>query len=250
MQFDATIAVFARALANPGQPAPSQTRGRNACPDARRFAIYRNNVAVGLITSLEARYPITRRLVGDEFFRGMAHAFATTNKPASPVLLAYGAGFSAFVESFPPAQAIPYLGEVARLENAYVESYHSSEAAPMPLADLAGIEAERLGELVFHFHPAVRLLSLTHPAASIWAAHQLSSDLASPIGWRREDVIVTRPHADVSIRILPPGGWSFVSALIEGASLAQAAAVSALEGADPGPHLVGLFEVGALTGFK
>ena len=30
-----------------------QTRGRMSAPDARRFAVYRNNVAVGLISALD-----------------------------------------------------------------------------------------------------------------------------------------------------------------------------------------------------
>ena len=42
------------------------TRGRMGAPDARRFAVYRNNVAVGLIGALEARYPVSRRIAGDD----------------------------------------------------------------------------------------------------------------------------------------------------------------------------------------
>ncbi len=62
MPLETTLSAFARALAD-GQPPPFAT-------PARRFAVYRNNVAVGLIRALEARFPVTRRLVGDAFFRG------------------------------------------------------------------------------------------------------------------------------------------------------------------------------------
>ncbi len=47
MPFEATIDAFARALSDPARPAPPQTQGREGRPDARRFAVYRNNVAVG-----------------------------------------------------------------------------------------------------------------------------------------------------------------------------------------------------------
>ncbi len=73
------------------------TRGRMGAPDARRFAVYRNNVAVGLIGALEARYPVSRRIAGDDLFRAMARAFVRAHKPRSPVMIAYGEAFPEFV---------------------------------------------------------------------------------------------------------------------------------------------------------
>ena len=250
MPFEATVASFVAALADPSMAPPAQTRGREGRPDARRFAVYRNNVAVGLTGSLEMRYPITRRLVGDAFFRGLARAFVVRNKPRSPVLIHYGADFPAFIAAFDPARELPYLPDVACLENAWVEAYHAAEGAPLGLADLAAIDPERLGELRFVFHPAVRLLRLAHPAASIWAAHQDASEPRPPGHWRAEDAMVVRPHAEVDVRILPRGGYEFATALLSGAALADAAAPLAAEGVDPGPHLVGLVEAGAVTNIR
>ena len=66
MSFETTIRDFAAALAEPSAPPPAMTHGRMDAPDTRRFAVYRNNVAVGLIGALEARYPVSRRIAGDE----------------------------------------------------------------------------------------------------------------------------------------------------------------------------------------
>ena len=76
------------------------THGRMGAPDARRFAVYRNNVAVGLIGALEARYPVSRRIAGDDLFRAMARAFVRANKPRSPVMIAYGGEFPEFVAEY------------------------------------------------------------------------------------------------------------------------------------------------------
>ena len=103
MPFEATIASFAHALVDPSRPAPAATRRRDGRPVERRFAVYRNNVAVALIGALEARYPVVRRLVGDDFFRGMAGAYVAAEKPRSPALIHYGDGFPDFVARFPPA---------------------------------------------------------------------------------------------------------------------------------------------------
>ena len=62
-------------------------------PDARQFSVYRNDVAVGLIGALEARYPVSRRIAGEDLFRALARAFAHARKPRSPVMIAYGGEF-------------------------------------------------------------------------------------------------------------------------------------------------------------
>src|SRR5271166_2853321 len=87
MPFEATIADFAAALRDPAAPPPTATRGRKGAPDGRRFAVYRNNVAVGLIGAIESRYPATRRILGEQAFRGLARAYVQAEKPRSPVRL-------------------------------------------------------------------------------------------------------------------------------------------------------------------
>ena len=250
MPFEATIDAFARALSDPARPVPPQTAGREGRPDARRFAVYRNNVAVGLIGAIEARYPIVRRLVGEAFFRAMARAFVAAEKPRTPVLIHYGADFPDFVAGFEPARAIAYLCDVARLENAWVEAYHAAEAAALALAALGEIEPGDFGALRFSPHPAARLLRFSHPAASIWAAHQGTDEPRPPETWRAEEALISRPEADVLVRVLPPGGYEFARALFAGATLGEAAETSTSEGFDPGAHVVGLLEAGAFEKFR
>jgi hypothetical protein len=247
MSFSQTIEAFAHALTDPALAPPAQTLGREGAPDARRFAVYRNNIAVALIGALEARYPVTRRLVGDVFFRAMAHAFALRNKPRSAVILHYGVDFPDFIVGFEPARELAYLADVARLENAWVEAYHSAEAEPLTVAALAAIGPAALGDLRFAFHPAARLLRSNHPAASIWAGHQGEGDARPPDHWRGEEILITRPDADVRVRILPAGGYSFTHALRSGATLGEAYSTSGFESFDPGAHLIGLIEAGALS---
>jgi hypothetical protein len=247
MSFSATIEAFARALADPARAPPAQTLGPHDSPNERRFAVHRNNIAVSLIAALEARFPVTRRLVGELFFRATARAFIASNKPRSAVVLRYGADFPAFVATFEPARGLAYLADVARLENAWVESYHSADEDALTLAGLAAIDPGKVGDLRFAFHPATRLLHSDYPAGSIWAAHQGEGDATAPEHWRGEDTLITRPDADVRVRVLPPGGYPFACALRGGATLVEAHEISDFEGFDPGSHLVGLIEAGAIS---
>ncbi|MBV8795232.1 MAG: putative DNA-binding domain-containing protein [Hyphomicrobiales bacterium] len=100
MSFETTVRAFAAALDDPSAATPAMTRGRMGAPDARRFAVYRNNVAVGLIGALEARYPVSRRIAGEDLFRAMARAFVRAYRPRSPVMIAYGGEFPEFVAEY------------------------------------------------------------------------------------------------------------------------------------------------------
>jgi hypothetical protein len=51
-RFDALQADFARAVRDPARPIPQGVRSRNADNPVKRFAVYRNNVMVGLRQSV------------------------------------------------------------------------------------------------------------------------------------------------------------------------------------------------------
>ena len=221
MPFEATIGEFAAALRDPTRPPPPGVRGRLETPDFRRFSVYRNNIAVGLIGALEARYPVTQRILGAEAFRTMARAFARERTPRSPVMIAYGDDFPDFLEDAAGAFGLPSLPDVARLENAWIEAYHAEEAVVIGLADLAAHPPAALLTARVEFHPAARLLRFATPAGSIWASHQADAGPAAAPAGRGEDVLIARPEADVGVRILPPEAYAFATRLISGTTLAR-----------------------------
>lgn len=241
----AVLEHFATALLDPAQPVPAGVRSPRQTADSKRFAVYRNNVFVSLVGALEKRFPVTRRLVGDEFFRGMARSYAGDVRPSSPLLFHYGDSFPEFIRQFPPAAALAYLGDVARLETLWSDAYHAADHAPLPLATLATLPPERVGALRFVPHPATRLLRSDFPVGSIWAAHQGES--VGPLrSSAAEAVLIVRPAAEVQVHILPAADAGFAEALLAGESVMEAA----LEGAagfDPGRALVGLASLGAFS---
>jgi hypothetical protein len=251
MPFETTIRAFAAALDEPYDPPPAMTRGRKGAPDARRFAVYRNNVAVGLIGALEARYPVSRRLAGDDLFRAMARAFVQSHRPRSPVMIAYGEEFPDFADAYlssgdaPPR--VSMVADVARLESAWVEVYHAEDAGVATVADLCALGPEALPQTRVAFHPAARFLRFLTPAASTWAAHQDGADPGARITFIPEDALVTRPDCDVRVRVLPPLGYEFALRLSERATLFDAVKALHDPAFDFGTHLVGLVEAGAVA---
>jgi hypothetical protein len=246
MQFAANQAAFAEALLDPARAVPEGITTARGQADPSRFAVYRNNVFVGLTAALAKRFPVVERLVGKDFFAGMARVYAGRHKPASPLLFEYGDGFPDFIEQFEPAGGLAYLGDVARLEVLWTRAYHAEDAEPVVPAKLAKLEPSDLARTRFAPHPAAALISSPYPIGSIWAAHQ--SEIVEPVKVSRpETVLVARPVMDVSVHILPAGDVAFAQALFAGETLGQAAErASALNPCfDFGTAVVGLVSLGA-----
>lgn len=240
---------FIAHLRAPTAPPPDSLNAPGGTLPSRRFNVYRNNVVASLIEALRTSFPVAERLVGEEFFKATARAYIDHEPPRSPLLFLYGESFGDFLDNFPPAASVPYLGDIARLEFARLDAYHAEDKAPMAIDALSGLPPDQLGEVKFRLHPSMTLLSSRWALFSIWAA---SSDQGSGDKVKleqAEEVIVVRPEYDVDVRRLPTGGYRFIKALDDGASLGEAAGLAAESSQDfnLAHHLEGLFNLGAVS---
>ncbi len=214
---------FAEALRDPSRALPPGVISHNSPTPQKRFAVYRNNVMVGLIGSLEARFPATRRIVGEAFFTAAARLYAAAHPPRSPLMMTYGDEFPDFLAAFEPAAEIPYLADVARLEAARTRAYHAADAKPLEPAALAEIGPDALANLHVILHPSAEIIASTFPVVTIWAMNAGETELAPPADWRGEDALVARPALDVEVRRLPAGAAAFLQGLAAGSPLGAAA---------------------------
>jgi hypothetical protein len=240
---------FTPALLDPEQPSPAIVSGPNGKAAARRYNVYRNNVTVSLINALAATFPATQRITGTDFFRAMARFHVRATPPTSPLLFEYGHDFPDFIERYEYAQAMPWLADVARIERAWLDSYHAADAEPLTPQALASILPEQLADIVLTPHPTTRVLHSRFPAVTIFAANR-NGDPASPVeASEPEDALITRPRLEVIVRHLPSGGATFLSRLIEGETLGAAAASAFSDHPqfDISASIAGMIEAGAFT---
>ncbi len=244
---------FSEALFDASLEAPAdicRPAGANAdAPQTKRFDVYRNNVTVTAIDALADTFPAIRALVGDEFFQGAARVFFRQSPMRSPLLFRYGATFGDFLDGFAPAQKVPYLGDVARLEFDRLQAYHAADAEPLAISALGTVPQDGLVNLRVKAHPSVSLVRSRYPVASLWAASTgiLSSDAVDMS--KSEDALTVRPNLDVETRALPPGGGAFLAALLAGQTLGIAAEAgeAADQEFDLTAHLTGLFGAGTFV---
>jgi len=228
---------FANALLDADQPIPGGVIAHNAEVPTRRFAVYRNNVVVGLAKAIRNRFPVVEKIVGEEFFAAMARIFVTEQPPRSPLLATYGDEFADFITAFEPVRELAYLADVARLEAARTRAYHAADAKPLDVSRLARLDPATVERVLIDLHPSIGIVRSPYPIVTIWAMNSGELPLAPIEHWRGEDALIARPYLEVEVRALPPGGAVFLFALAAGQSLAGASGMAHAD--DPNFDLTG-----------
>jgi len=245
----ATQTSFAAALTDRTKAVPAGVVSWSSEKPSKRFDVYRNNVSSGLTQALAIRFPAVEAIVGKAFFGEMAKAYIAQDPPSSPILLHYGAGFTDFVAAFESAASVPYLADVARVENARVEAYHAADIAPLSQEALAAITSDQADRLTFRFHPSFAVVRSRFPIVTIWAMNCGEIPVEQITDWSAQDALIIRPRLHVLTRRIPPGGAVFLEVLARGHTLGSASqqAAEATEQFDLTANLIGLFQAELAT---
>ena len=188
------------------------------------IGVYRNTVLKARIDALEASFPTVAQMVGLDWFRAAARAFAVEHPGDDPVLVTYGASFPDWLASFEPAQDLPYLAPCARLDRAWTEAHVAADGAVMTPAEAAALGATLTG-LSVGLHPSVRLFRFDWTVPSLWLAHRYPQTPAGSLVWepRAEALLIHRTAGRVRARPLSPAGFAFLEACQKGRPLGIAA---------------------------
>lgn len=222
-------------------------------PDDRTLgavAVYRNTATKGRIDALELNFPTIAQMVGSEWFRAAAREFVEEQPGDDPFLAAFGAGFPDWLTRFTPAQEMPFLGPVARLDRAWTEAHLAREANVLDLPLAASLGYALFGKAA-RLHPSVNLFWFDWTAPSLWISHRYPA-MASVLEWRPEPegLLIHRSDAEVRARRLDRVEWTYLDACRQG--LPFGAAALAAKGAAPSRDLtatlaelinLGVFEI-------
>lgn len=188
--------------------------------------VYRNTVAKGLADALAASFPTVQRLVGEDWFEAAAVEFSRHLPPLTPSLLAYGKGFAQWLAAFEPAQSLPYLPGIARLDRLWTEAHLAADAEPMggaTLTRLGGGDLEATGVVL---HPTARFAWFEDNTPSLWLSNRPPAVPPDEFAFETggQGVLITRPEGEVQTELLDAPSYAFVRACAEGCTLASAAA--------------------------
>jgi len=218
----------------------------------QRLAIYRANVAATATKALDAAYPVTRQVVGEAFFNGLARAYQRVAPSTSGDLFDYGAEFAGFVADFPHTQSLPYLPDLAQLEWAVHRAYGAADAAVWDRTALVQVAPMRQSAIRFDWAAGTAIVDSNFPIARVWLIHQPDFEGEFGVDWSvRECVLVAREGFRVVASALGAGDAAFIASSLTGAALGASAemALAADSGFDLGRLLGRLMTSNVICGF-
>ncbi|MDH3977105.1 MAG: putative DNA-binding domain-containing protein [Gammaproteobacteria bacterium] len=213
LQKEIRDAVFAKPSDNDALETASQhIHGDDRITADEHLLIYRQAILSTLISALESIHPVCRQLIGEQFFDAMARRYVRQSPSKSPDLGDYGADFSDFIAGFEPAQTLPYLADVARLEWAWHQAFHAPDETGSGLAELANVSGQDTPLILFKLPLSASLLESAYPIHKIWQVNQddwqeepsvnLDDGQVRLIVWRQHYDIRIDPLTDQQLRLL------------------------------------------------
>jgi Putative DNA-binding domain len=187
-----------------------------------RADFHHAGIGAFLVRALAARYPVARRLIGDDSFLDVARRFVAMQPPRLTNIQHFGEAFPQYLRSLGAAASFEYVADIAELEAARARAYHSADACPLDARALLSRAPLNGSGLVLH--PSVGLVASRFPIVTIWRANQTGADGGILDRWRPEAALVARPFLDVDVLPLPGGGHAFIKALLSGWTIGAAAA--------------------------
>lgn len=218
-----------------------------------RFNIYRNNYYVAVINVLKERFPVTERIVGEDFFKATAREFVQHTPPIGQSNLGYGREFPKFLESFSPVADLPYLPDVARLEWARFESAISAEMPTVSSQDFNALDPAHAGRVQLNLHPSLRTVASDHPVYDIWRTNHEDDEVQSLADVQAgQAVLVARSQIGIEVHEIPIAAITFVEGLRAELSLGDAfeQVSDQLSPQDFSNTLAALLAVGAVSSLK
>lgn len=199
----------------------------------KRLAIYRGNTKANAARAVGAAYPVIEKIVGGEFFSGLASEYQSRFPSVNGDLNEYGEAFAAFLADFPPAKEIPYLADVARLEWRVHRAHYAADPGPFDPARLASVPPEHQLQLRPRLHPACHVLQSAYPIARIWEVHQdtFSGEFDVEFSGSPTNALVYRPRFRVEVAQIGAAEAAFLWAALDGQTLDAALAAAQLRDA-------------------
>lgn len=209
--------------------------------------VYRNNGRVAFRESLERKYPVVRRRVGDDYFRQLSQFYRERFPSRSGDLHFYGRDFPVFLDEQHAGGDYAWLGDLARLEWLRVECAVAPELPALDVDALASHAGESLEHLVFGLQPSLRLHASPFPVFTVWLINQAENAPPADQSLASEQGMVHLRHDTVYVRPLDPTVFSFLSALASGQTLGDAMTRASLDEAALTQSLRFLFSHGLVS---
>jgi len=161
--------------------------GADGCEPAlaapSRLGIYRHAYPARLAGALRSNYPALAKVLGDEEFERVAHAYARERPSSHYSIRWHGAGL---------AERLPApLADLARMEWALGLAFDALDVEPLTAERLAALPVERWSTLPLALHPSVSVLELAWAIEPHWQAMRRDENVETTAPQRYDHGLLT-----------------------------------------------------------
>lgn len=147
-----------------------------------------NTISHARLVALEESFPLTREEMGEDWFNALSRNYVETSPAKSCDLAQIGRHFARSLEN---ANLDMMVCDLAKIEWAWLESYHAADASPLTLEAISKLAEANLLNLAVTLHPSVRICPLRAPLAAPLMQLAGEMDVAA--------ILVVRPDAEVRL---------------------------------------------------
>ncbi len=133
-----------------------------------RMGVYAEGYGIRIHEALKEAYEAVRHVIGEGRFWELAQSYASAYPSQEYNLSLAGRHFPGFLEKSSLLQEWPFLSDLAGLEWAVTEAFHSFDRPPQELSALSGLALEDWEKVSFEFQPSLRLVRSSWPVLDIW----------------------------------------------------------------------------------
>lgn len=201
---------FATALHYQPSPIADQIQA-GRFPAEQLLQVYRNNFVISLCDVLEATYPCTQAVLGEECFTQLARQHVLNYPLKQGDVTPYGACFGKTACTHPSLiEAVPYIFELIQLEWLIdMASQHQAHRIHFPFEKLQHLTEANIGNARLEVPEHTYLLDSHYPVSSIW--HMVREDRVEHIDLHQaESVIVQHHHDQLQVLTTTPAATSLV----------------------------------------
>ncbi|MDO6525901.1 HvfC/BufC N-terminal domain-containing protein [Motilimonas sp. 1_MG-2023] len=210
--------------------------------------LYRNNFVISCCDALQASFPVTHKLVGEDFFTSVARQWVLSNPPQSGNIIDYGEGFASWLAELPQSASLPYVASIAQLEWV-IEQTASAEMVfePFPFADLSALPATQYSFIRFHLAPQFSLCGASEAIYPLYQMAQQDQFEAINLNMPSYVLLQKQPDFTVSLQPLDEADYQFLLGCTQGLTLAN---IAEQLGIDPSHYVQTYIAQGVLNRFS
>ena len=194
--------------------------------------VYRNGFRKTCTDALTASYPTVSALVGEDYFRVLARAYAKSYPPTTGTLVGYGSHFAEFLRSMSDEHKLADLPDAAAIDAAWLVSFFAEEAVALSPANVEAMVSDGIdvSKTRVTLTPPTQLVSLSHHIVETWIQIRQQGKLTSGVSLREGDnmAMIWRLGGQIQIKALSNAESAFLNTLA-GVETLEMAAVAALE---------------------